>query len=157
MRIGWARMGWAMIKEKPFLGHGFANFPVQYNKYVHLSPEVPKTVHWPHNSFLQIWAECGIFALLAYLSIYVIAAANLYKTIKTSRDPTIKLAAISSLSILVGMILFGLTAIAILFEVYWFNFALASIIPNLSKSTTIQHGTSMNLVSHNRLSRENIE
>ncbi len=135
-RIGWSKMAWGMIKDNPFLGVGFANFPMEYNRYLYLAPEAPSMAAWTHNSFLQVWAESGLFALLSYLSLYALAIINLYKVIKTSRDSTVQQAAICSVSLLVGMILFAVTSNVIVFELYWMNFAFAVIVSNLSKTTT---------------------
>lgn len=135
-RIELAKMAWGMIKDAPLLGVGIGNFGLEFNRYVRLSPGLRKKPIAPHNSILQAWAECGFFALLAYLSLYIIAIVNLYKAIKKSRDPTVRQAAITALSILVGMIIYSLNYMVILHEAYWMNFAFAVIASNLSKTTT---------------------
>ena len=53
---------WRMIKENPFLGKGlgtFMNYCGEYTKSL--------SGYYVHNCFLQIWAESGIFSLLAFL------------------------------------------------------------------------------------------
>jgi O-antigen ligase len=135
-RIAWTKMQWGMIKDNPLFGVGFGSSPGKYNRYVSLAPDAPKGPVVPHNAFLEIWAESGPLALLAYLSLYTFAIVNLFKTIKTTRDSTVHQAAICSLSLCVGMILFAVTTFALLYELYWMNFAFAVIISNLSKTKT---------------------
>ena len=53
---------WAMIKENPFLGKGLGTFMAYFPKY---APGLG--IQYAHNSFLQIWAETGIFSLLSFL------------------------------------------------------------------------------------------
>jgi O-antigen ligase len=53
---------WKIIEENPFLGKGlgtFMNYCGQYTKSL--------SGYYVHNCFLQIWAESGIFSLLAFL------------------------------------------------------------------------------------------
>ena len=54
-----------MIKENPFLGKGVGTFMDYFPKYV---PNMG--AQYAHNSYLQIWAESGAFALLAFLAFW---------------------------------------------------------------------------------------
>jgi len=56
------RSTWIMIKENPFLGKGIGTYMDYLSKY---SPSLG--AQYAHNSFLQIWAETGIFSLLSFL------------------------------------------------------------------------------------------
>ena len=53
-----------MIKDNPFLGKGIGTFMAYFHKYA--PPAL--YVRYAHNCYLQIWAESGIFSLLAFLS-----------------------------------------------------------------------------------------
>lgn len=60
-----------MIQERPLFGVGFAGFEREYARF---DPEeegtrsrAPGEVHVAHNSYLQIWAECGTLAFLLYM------------------------------------------------------------------------------------------
>lgn len=70
-----------MIKDKPFLGHGVNTymtvFQEKYRRKVlkSYSNRIIYTMYSPtfaHNCFLQIWAESGLFSLLAFLWILLI-------------------------------------------------------------------------------------
>ncbi len=64
-----------MIKARPWLGHGLNTFMEKFQDY--RRPKVGLYYHhimysldhptYAHNCFLQMWAEAGIFALLAFL------------------------------------------------------------------------------------------
>jgi len=56
--------GWAMFRDRPFLGHGINTFMANYSTYVGGN-------HWPayaHNCYLQIAAETGVAGLAVFLS-----------------------------------------------------------------------------------------
>jgi len=60
-----------MILERPLFGVGFSGFEREYARF---DPEEegtiirrPDEVHVAHNSYLQIWAECGTLAFILYL------------------------------------------------------------------------------------------
>jgi O-antigen ligase len=57
----------AMIRDNPFLGKGVGTFMSYFHKYV------PPYIYtrYAHNCYLQIWAETGIFSLLAFMSFLI--------------------------------------------------------------------------------------
>jgi len=71
-----------MIRENPFLGKGLGTFmdycgqrvPLGYGNYA-------------HNCYLQIWAESGIFSLVAFLSFVGIVLGKALKAFKRKREP----------------------------------------------------------------------
>lgn len=58
-----------MVKNEPFLGVGYQNFVFAYRRY-DVGTE-KSIVRVAHNSYLQIWAETGSFALLFFLLIVI--------------------------------------------------------------------------------------
>ena len=56
------------IKERPFLGHGYRNFGNQSEriKKEH-NIAYPDFISHAHNNYLEIWADSGLFGLLAFL------------------------------------------------------------------------------------------
>lgn len=80
-----------MIKDKPFFGHGTNTYMQifneqyrrkavgQYQHYTNYSDHLPT---YAHNCFLQIWAETGIFGLLAFLWILFRLFADSIKQIR---------------------------------------------------------------------------
>jgi O-antigen ligase len=57
---------WQMIAERPWLGVGPGNFGENYTRLMPASSE--EKIKDPHNFALEMWATCGIFAMLALLS-----------------------------------------------------------------------------------------
>ena len=60
--------GVEMIKEYPWLGVGFFNFPTYYGQYFSSDLLYPKA-QLPHNIFIQVGTDGGIPALLIYIII----------------------------------------------------------------------------------------
>lgn len=70
----------AMIEANPVLGVGYARFQKNYLDYSPDYREDPESVgraHVAHNSYLQIWAECGTPAFLLYLSLIALSLLDL--------------------------------------------------------------------------------
>jgi len=73
-----------MIAAKPMLGVGYAKFQQEYvgfdpnqAKEADGSPK-PEGTRVAHNSYLQIWAECGTPAFLLYLALIVLTFRDLW-------------------------------------------------------------------------------
>jgi probable O-glycosylation ligase (exosortase A-associated) len=64
-----------MIVERPLFGVGFAGFEREYARFdpeeIGTTARRPEEVHVAHNSYLQIWAECGTLAFTLYLILIV--------------------------------------------------------------------------------------
>src|SRR6185437_1294611 len=65
LRLEYWETTWRMIRERPWLGVGPGNFGENYTRLMPESAE--EKIKDPHNFALEIWATCGIFALLAML------------------------------------------------------------------------------------------
>jgi probable O-glycosylation ligase (exosortase A-associated) len=71
-----------MIKAHPFCGIGYDKFLQNYRTYEPLGPDGKPSqfeMHVAHNSYLQMWAECGTPALLLYLSLMAMTYLDLWK------------------------------------------------------------------------------
>ena len=75
------RGAWSMIKEKPFLGKDLGTFMIYMPEYTH-----QKTIQYAHNSFLQIWAEAGIFGLLAFLLFVTAVLSKAIRSIRANKN-----------------------------------------------------------------------
>ena len=76
-----------MIKGNPILGVGFAHFEQNYETY---DPARKEGGHGTgsrvaHNSYLQIWAECGTPAFLMYLSLIALSFVEVWRVRKEAR------------------------------------------------------------------------
>lgn len=77
------------IKEKPLLGWGPENAYIGFEKY--FDPTLPPSLQklwWdrPHNIFLEVWANSGIFALLFYIAFWALIIWQLQKFKNKSPD-----------------------------------------------------------------------
>jgi probable O-glycosylation ligase (exosortase A-associated) len=78
-----------MIQANPILGVGFGKFEENYTKY---DPKMAEIVaggtegRVAHNSYLQIWAECGTIAFLIYVSLIVISILDIWRVRRIARQ-----------------------------------------------------------------------
>jgi len=63
--------GYEMIKEYPFLGIGFFNFPDYYQDHFGVDLLYPKA-QLPHNIFIQVGTDAGVISLLTYAAILLV-------------------------------------------------------------------------------------
>ena len=58
-----------LIQDRPLLGFGTGSFEEAYSQKIKDNPDWEKNImHDPHNQFLKIWVEMGIFGLMIFLS-----------------------------------------------------------------------------------------
>ncbi len=93
------RLIWAdtieLIKDKPLLGVGAGNYEFampayrtagrhrEWQQYIGDLPHMP---YYAHNEYLELWAESGIVALLAWLSMLVVIVWSGWKTASARED-----------------------------------------------------------------------
>ena len=82
-------MAWAvaanMIRAHPILGVGFGRFKSNYYTYdtsPYRSPDHSKVAH---NSYLQIWAECGTPAFLVYMTLMFLSLFDVWAVRRLAR------------------------------------------------------------------------
>ena len=105
-RIEYANVGLKIMKNYPFFGTGpdTVDMEFQLPKYG-LSEDAKHNVHL-HNNILQIGAERGIPALLAWLAFLVVAFLDLLKLLKDKKSSVYSLAA-GALAALAGLFAAG--------------------------------------------------
>lgn len=84
----WAVAG-RMATDNPLLGVGLANFRPNYLDYEqHPTPEQLQgfNIFVAHNSYLQIWAECGTPALAVYLLLILLSFITCWRTRALARQ-----------------------------------------------------------------------
>lgn len=75
------KTAFAMIKDSPFLGKGIGTFMDNFHKYApRLNPQ------YAHNCYLQIWAETGIFSLLAFFGFLGLLFLKAIKAFSNNHD-----------------------------------------------------------------------
>lgn len=75
------------IKDSPWFGYGPGTASVFLKKNV---PRLLVETE-PHNDYLKIWLESGIFALLSYLWIFIDYLKRMYQGFKTEKRPRLKI------------------------------------------------------------------
>jgi tetratricopeptide (TPR) repeat protein len=79
-RLEYWQTTWQMIRERPWLGVGPGNFGENYPRLMPANAE--EKIKDPHNFVLEMWATCGVFAMLALLAAL---AAFFYQVMHESR------------------------------------------------------------------------
>ncbi|MFH1777685.1 MAG: O-antigen ligase family protein [Candidatus Omnitrophota bacterium] len=79
VRYQYAQAAGLMIGDRFFSGFGAGNFGTIYPGYKLPGAEETKMAH---NSYLQIWAECGLFSFLTFLAIWFFFLRRGYLLIK---------------------------------------------------------------------------
>lgn len=132
-RMGWTKMALLMIQDHPLVGVGTGNFVTQYNRYSRTVPYVPRSPYWTHNSFLQTWAENGVFAFIAYAGLFVTAAGAMLRVIQRTRDPGLRRLAVLLLSGVCALFFFAGTSNVLENENYWIVFSLVTVTSALTR------------------------
>ena len=67
--------GWQMIKDHPFLGVGFFNFPSYYNRHhsedLVLEMLMERGAEVPHNIFIQVGTDTGFTGLIVFVGLMI--------------------------------------------------------------------------------------
>jgi len=75
-----------MIKGNPVLGVGFGKFESNYDRYDPMQESGrSRGSRVAHNSYLQIWAECGTPAFLMYFSLIILSFIDIWRVRKEAR------------------------------------------------------------------------
>jgi O-antigen ligase len=105
-RIEYFQAGIQIIKEKPLWGTGPCTVDMVFqNPKYKLSEVAKRNVHL-HNNIIQIGAERGIPALLAWLTFIGWAALSLLQLLR-EKDPAVRPVAVGALAALVGLFVAG--------------------------------------------------
>ena len=76
------RVAGVMIQSNPVFGVGFGHFQDNYTRYDPARKDADLQQHMSHvahNSYLQIWAECGTPTFLLYLTLIFLSFLDLWK------------------------------------------------------------------------------
>ncbi len=80
-----------LIKDRPLEGAGLSGYPTVFSPYH--DPTLYEVFQYPHNVILNFWVEMGIFGVITFLWISVIAC----KLVWARRNDTLVLAAFAAL------------------------------------------------------------
>lgn len=82
-----------MARENPVTGVGAGNWKIEAPKY-HNKADIKKSdFNWlrPHNDFLWVLSEKGIFGLLLYVAAFLLAFMQAFKSLKSTQSKQLKL------------------------------------------------------------------
>ena len=85
-RVPLMQIAWHVVSDHPFFGIGVNNYFFALQKYA--GPEF--TGEWlaiVHNQFLLVWAEAGVFTLLAFVAFLVSVIWRGWRAITRATDP----------------------------------------------------------------------
>lgn len=129
-KITW-RQALVLIKEYPVNGVGIGNFR-EAVKYHNLG----RYDHVVHNMFLEVGAENGIPALLAYVSIIMTSLYHLWKAGRyyETVNPDVRMVAIAKGSLVgLGILCFCLMFLSIKAHMYYIYAAIAAVLNHFRK------------------------
>jgi O-antigen ligase len=128
-----------MVRDYPFSGIGFNTFEEVYNNrgrdYEYKPPQAHEITSHAHYLFLNIAAEMGIPALLAFLWLVIILTKEAWSSFRESRDPYLKSLVLGLLGGLWAYLLFEGGGIMIrnnLLILFWGTFGLLGAIRKIT-------------------------
>lgn len=131
-RAGMIKMAISMIEDYPITGIGAGNYNVVAHRY--LDPSVPRSDLIIHNCFLAAWLETGILGFIAYISLYLFSAWNIYVVISESKDRFLSATAAALMATLAAYFFYANIDPMMTNERYWILFALTVVVYNLHKT-----------------------
>jgi len=78
------KIGMKMVADKPFFGVGFEGFLSNFRRYdpIRARPTGVKSIRVAHNTYVQVWAELGTFALISFFGMLISSLLSLRRTRK---------------------------------------------------------------------------
>ncbi len=92
------KAGYQLFQERPWFGHGYGTFPKLVGKY--------NSELWnrdPHNSYLGIAAEMGVFALVAFVLALLLILKNCLHVYHYARDEFMRSLGLASVGMCMGL------------------------------------------------------
>jgi hypothetical protein len=90
--------GYQLFLERPWFGHGYGTFPLRVGRY--------NSELWyrdPHNTYLGIAAEMGIFALVAFVLSILLILKNCLHVYHYARDEFMRALGLASVGMCMGL------------------------------------------------------
>lgn len=80
---------WQLFEEEPFTGIGIGDWKVEILKFITKNSEIEAGKLFfqrPHNDYLWVLSETGIFSFIAYLSIFGVAIFMVFRLLKRTEN-----------------------------------------------------------------------
>lgn len=94
---------WNLLKAHPWLGAGLSGFPALYDKYRLIKHT--ELLLYPHNIFLNFWAEIGLVGLLAFIGILISFFRAGVRAIQMEKS---RVCAYALMSAMISLVIYGL-------------------------------------------------
>ncbi len=124
-RYGYWQMALHMMADHPLTGIGIDNFVSLYSFY-RVSPALMYSFYC-HNIYLQMWAEAGIFGLLATLGVMGSAAWSFLAAARRTRDESWRSLLVGLFAAFVGYAVFSASCNTLHDQSLWLLLALSAI------------------------------
>lgn len=121
-RMALWEMSFALFEDHPIVGAGPNAFPARYNYY--RVPGAPDRTLRPHNSFMQLLSEHGLFAVVAYLGFFLAANISAFCAALGCRDRRLKFEAMALASLTFGFFIVSGTSNILENELFFLVFGL---------------------------------
>jgi len=82
------KWSWQLLREHPLLGVGSGNWKIESLRYEHQVKGGYSLMFKAHNDFFENAAETGIFGLLFYVGMLLLAASLFFPRVYTGRQPS---------------------------------------------------------------------
>ena len=102
-RVSLMEIAWRMILDHPWLGVGLNNYAIHIREYVYSEAGI-QFLYVVHNKYLLIWAETGLFGLLAYIGFLITGIRRGWRTWKRDQG-VISLLAIAFVAGMIGQMI----------------------------------------------------
>jgi len=97
-RLAIWKAGFQLFLERPWFGHGYGEFPRRVGKY---NPNV--RMRDPHNTFLGIASEMGIFALMAFVVTLLLILRACHHVYHHARDGFMRSVGLAGVGMVMGV------------------------------------------------------
>jgi O-antigen ligase len=141
------RVGVAMFRDRPVLGHGYDNFRPQTAVYQWEVPGSPyeylRTGRSPHSSYIALLVGLGIVGLILWISIILAALSYVGRAWRSIRDPDADpLFLVQALGIAIGLqLIYGFYGIGHQDKIVWLFMGLAMSVHILARRGAGREGS----------------
>ena len=118
IRLGLYSVGLGMIADHPVLGVGTGNWVRNYHRYA-TAGTFRSITFMPHNTYLQIAAENGLFGLVVYLGLLAAAAYQFVLALRRTPHRDERLPVLAAMGAFLAFAVFATTSNVLENETYW--------------------------------------
>ena len=144
-RLLYWKHGWQMIKDHPWLGVGYFNFPEYYTRYHFDDIVLPMLIYrgraeLPHNIFMQVGTDTGFVGLAIFtglMAVSVLGMRNLSRAATLADDVFLANLAKGMNLALLGYIIAGQFVTVAYYPFLWIHLALNTAMVTCSRNEKV--------------------